>query len=145
MDAIFSEMSVEPFQRVWSLLSLAPERLVPALSLLAAIIIFGELVRIALGTELTESVVAHVVMCVLTFPLPSLLLSVVLVHAASAHPGRGFINLGFAFGLYVVWYLTGQLTRLVRPLSEGADVGFMSVGALITFPVGLISAVTFQT
>lgn len=144
MDTILAQMSTEPFQKVWQLLSLAPDRLGPALSLLAAIIVFGELVRIALGTELTESVVAHVVMCVLTFPLPSLLLAVVLVHAASAHPGRGFINLGFALGLYVVWYLTGQLTRLVRPLSEGADVGFMSVGALITFPVGLVSALVFQ-
>jgi hypothetical protein len=144
MHSMLSQVSSEPFQRVWALLSLAPDRLGPALSLLAAIIVLGELIRVALGTELTGSVLAHVTLCLLTFPLPSVLLAVVLAHAASAHPGRGLINLAFAFGLYVVWYLTGQFTRLVRPISEGADLGFMTVGALITFPTGLVSALVFH-
>jgi ABC-type antimicrobial peptide transport system permease subunit len=144
MDALFSQISSQPFHDLWRLLSLSPDRLGPALSVLAAIVVFGELVRVALGTELTESAVAHVLVCLLTFPIPSILLSVVLVHAASSHPGRGFVNLVFALGLYVVWYLTGQATRLVRPISEGADVGFMTVGALITFPVGLVSALVFR-
>jgi hypothetical protein len=43
--------------------------------------------------------------------------------------------------MYVIWYLAGQLVLLARPDTEGADLGFMTVGALITFPVGIIAAI----
>ena len=56
---------------------------------------------------------------------------------------RMAINLGLVLGLYVLWYLVGQGTRLVRTDSEGADLGFMAVGALITFPAGLLGAILF--
>jgi hypothetical protein len=48
--------------------------------------------------------------------------------------------LAIVAGAYILWYLVGQSTRLVRRDSEGADVGFMSFGALITFPVGIVAA-----
>jgi hypothetical protein len=76
----------------------------------------------------------------LTFAVQSVVLAVVLVWANHHHPGRGWINLGYAFLMYVVWYAAGQLTHLARPDNEGADLGFMTVGALITFPVGILTA-----
>jgi hypothetical protein len=130
-------------EAVWRHLSLPPDRLGPALMLLGAVVVICELVRIALSTEHTRSRVAHVAMCLLTFPLPSILLAVVLVHAASAHPGRGWINLGIALGAYALWFVAGSATRLVRRPSEGADLGFMCVGALITFPVGIVAALVY--
>ena len=141
---VFQGMTTKPFRVIWELMSLPPDRLIPALSLLAAFMILCELVRISLLTELTRSVLAHVAVCLLTFVLQSIVLAVVLVHAAARHPGRGLINLAFAAGLYVLWYVTGEATRLVRPISEGADLGFMSVGALITFPAGILAALVYS-
>jgi len=144
ISSFFSQVSSEPFRKIWELLALPPDRLLPALSLLGAFIVSCELTRIAIGTELTRSVVAHVLVCLLTFALQAIVLAVVLVHAAHRYPGRGFINLGFALGLYGIWYITGQFTKLVRPISEGADLGFMAVGGMITFPAGLVSAIVFH-
>lgn len=127
-------------EAVWRHMSLPPGRLGPALALLAAVIVVCELVRIALCTEHVTSRVAHVAVCLLTFPLQAVFLSVMLVHSAAAHPGRGWINLGIALGAYALWFVTGQVTKLVRRPSEGADLGFMCVGALITFPVGIVAA-----
>jgi hypothetical protein len=135
--------TVEPFRELVELLSLPPDRLGPALALLAAVVVLAEFTRIALGTELTRSVIAHVTICLLTFVAQAVLLAGVLLWAASRHPGRASINLGLVAGLYVVWYLAGQLTTLVRADSEGADVGFMSVGALLTFTAGLLALVIF--
>ena len=143
MDNFLSQMTVEAFQKLWALLALPPERLVPAVCLLAGFIIYCELVRISLAVALTRSVVTHVMVCLLTFGVQAVTLAIVLVHAAAAYPGRGFINLGIAVGLYGLWYLTGQATRLIRPRSEGADLGFMAVGALLTFPAGLVGAIVF--
>ena len=47
------------------------------------------------------------------------------MNSALDHPGRGWVNLGIAAAMYLIWYLTGQATRLVRSDSEGADLGFM--------------------
>jgi hypothetical protein len=127
-------------EAVWRHLSLPPDRLGPALAMLASVMAICELTRIALCTEHTTSRVAHVTICLLTFPFQSIFLAVTLVHAASAHPGRGWINLGIALGAYTLWFVVGQATKLVRRPSEGADLGFMCVGALITFPAGIIAA-----
>jgi hypothetical protein len=134
-------MTVQPFKNLLHLLALPPDRLWASVSLLAAVIIACELIRIALGTVLTRSRVAHVTVCLLTFALQALLLAFVLGYADCHYPGRGWINLGIAVALYVLWYATGDVTRLVRSDSEGADLGFMAVGALITFPVGIVFAV----
>ena len=130
-------------EAAWRHLSLPPDRLGPALVMLASVMVICELSRIALCTEHTTSRVAHVTVCLLTFPLQSILLAVMLVHAASAHPGRGWINLGIALGAYALWFVTGQSTKLVRRPSEGADLGFMCVGALITFPAGVAAALVY--
>jgi len=128
----------------WRHLSLPPDRLGPALMMLGSIVVVCELTRIALCTEHTTSRVAHVTVCVLTFPFQSILLAVMLVHAASSYPGRGWINLGIALAAYVLWFVIGMATKLVRKPSEGADLGFMCVGALITFPVGIIAAIVWR-
>ncbi len=128
------------FQHLGNWLALPPGNSFPGLFLLAAFVVACELTRILLGTELTRSRLAHVTICLLTLGVQSVALAAVLVHAARSHPGRGWVNLGYAAGLYAIWYLTGELTRLVRRDSEGADLGFMSVGAVITFPAGLIAA-----
>ena len=99
---------------VWRHMSLPPDRLGPALALLAAVMVICELTRIALRTEHTTSRVAHVAVCVLTFPIQAIFLAVVLVHAAGSHPGRGWINLGIALGAYALWFAAGQATKLVR-------------------------------
>jgi len=51
------------------------------------------------------------------------------------------LNLGVALLIYGIWFVTGQLTSLARADNEGADLGFMTVGALITFPVGIVAAI----
>jgi len=127
-------------EALWRHLSLPPDGLGRALLLLASVMVICELTRIALCTEHTTSRIAHVTMCLLTFPAQSIFLAVVLVHAAAAHPGRGWINLGIALGAYAVWFVAGQATKLVRRPSEGADLGFMCVGGLITFPIGIVAA-----
>lgn len=129
-----------PFKDLIQLMSLPPERTWEWLMFLSAFMILCELTRLALATVFTRSVLAHVIRCLLTFALQATVLAVVLVWADHRYPGRGWINLGYALVLYFIWYLAGQLVLLARPDTEGADLGFMTVGALITFPVGIIAA-----
>jgi hypothetical protein len=129
-----------PFRDLLELLSLPPGRTGEWLMFLLAFMILCELTRLTLATVFTRSVLAHVIRCLLTFPLQAIVLAAVLVWADHHHPGRGWINLGYALLLYFTWYLAGQLVLLVRSDTEGADLGFMTVGALITFPVGIIAA-----
>jgi hypothetical protein len=133
-------MTIQPFKNLLHLLALPPDQLGAAFRALAAVMVTCELVRIALGTVLTRSRIAHLVVCLLTFAAQSLLLTFVVVYADRCYPGRGWINLGLVAALYAIWYATGELTRVVRSDSEGADLGFMTVGALITFPVGIVFA-----
>jgi hypothetical protein len=133
-------MTTKPFRDIAHMLTMPRDQLWASFSLLAAIVIVCELVRISLGTTFTRSRVAHVAVCTLTFAFQALLLAIVLIIADRAYHGRGWINLGIALALYVIWYITGQVTKLVRTDSEGADLGFMAVGALITFPTGVIAA-----
>jgi hypothetical protein len=130
-----------PFRDFLELMSLPPERIKEWLSFLIAFMILCELTRLALATVFTRSVLAHVIRCLLTFAVQAVVLAAILVWADYRHPGRGWINLGVAALMYVIWYLAGQLVLLARPDTEGADLGFMTVGALITFPVGIIAAI----
>ncbi len=129
-----------PFKDLIELMSLPPARTGEWLMLLSAFMILCELTRLTLATVFTRSVLAHVIRCLLTFAIQAIVLAAVLVWADYRHPGRGWINLGYALVLYFIWYLAGQLVLLARPDTEGADLGFMTVGALITFPVGVIAA-----
>jgi hypothetical protein len=133
-------MDARPMEAAWRHLGLPPGQLGPALIMLGAVIVVCELTRIALCTEHTQSRIAHMTIALLTFPVQSILLAIALVHAATAHPGRGWINLAIALGLYALWYITGETTRFVRRVSDGADLGLLCVGALITFPVGIAAA-----
>lgn len=129
-----------PFKDFVELMSLPPERIREWLMFLTAFMILCELTRLTLATVFTRSVLAHVTRCLLTFPVQAIVLAGILVWANYRHPGRGWINLGYALLLYFIWYLTGQLVLLARPDTEGADLGFMTVGAVITFSVGIIAA-----
>jgi hypothetical protein len=121
-------------------LSFPPGNVWPGFLLLAGAIFVGELVRIALLTEHTRSVIAHVAVCLLTVAAQAVGLSIVLVHAASAHPGRGVLNLLLVAALFAVWYVAGTLTRLVRRDGEGADLGFMSLAGVVVLLTGVVSA-----
>jgi len=136
-----SGISKGPFVDLLDLLSLPPRRLVEAVGLLAAFVVGCELVRVALGTTFTRSRLAHVIRCLLTFAVQALTLAAVLVYAAIRRPERALANLGVALLIYGIWFVTGQLTSLARADNEGADLGFMTVGALITFPVGIVAAI----
>lgn len=107
--------------------------------LMAFVILLNDLVRTWLMTEGTRSVGVHLAVCVLTLA-PAIVLASLLVWAGYHHPDRVWLNLALAAGLYVPWWLGGAITRLVRPDSEGADLGWISMGALITFPVGVGAA-----
>ena len=130
-----------PFKDFLDLMSLPPARAKEWLTFLIAFMILCELTRLALATLFTRSVLAHVTRCLLTFAVQAVVLAAILVWADYRLPGRGWINLGVALLMYVIWYLAGQLVLLARPDTEGADLGFMTVGALITFPVGIIAAI----
>jgi len=129
-----------PFKDLINLLSLPAERTREWLTLLAAFMILCELTRLTIATVFTRSVLAHVSRCLLTFAVQAVTLALILVWADYRHPERAWTNLGYALLLYFIWYLAGQLVLLARPDTEGADLGFMTVGALITFPVGVIAA-----
>jgi hypothetical protein len=130
-----------PFRDFLTLFALPAERIWEALAYLGAFTILCELTRLALGTTFTRSKLAQVIRSLLTFPVQAILLAAVLVWAAHQHPERAWINVAYALALYAVWYAAGQLVLLARPDTEGADLGFMTVGALITFPVGIIAAI----
>jgi len=129
-----------PFKDFVALMALPAERLRVWLMFLAAFMILCELTRLALGTALAHSRLAHVVRCLLTFPVQAIALAAILLWAAHVHPERAWINVGYAMLFYAIWYIAGQIVLLARPDSEGADLGFMTVGALITFPVGILAA-----
>jgi hypothetical protein len=124
------------------LLSLAPGAAAHAVVLFSFLFLTAYLLRTACMTEGTRSTPVHMLVCVLTL-LPALLLAGMLVLGALRFPQRVWINLGLAAILYVPWYLGGRITRLARPDTEGADLGWLAMGALITFPVGLTAAVVF--
>jgi len=129
-----------PLKDLIQLLSLPPERSGEWLLLLSTFMVLCELTRLTLATVFTRSVLAHVMRCLLTFALQAIVLAAILVWANHRYPERAWINLGYALLFYFIWYLAGQLALLARPDTEGADLGFMTVGALITFPVGIIAA-----
>src|SRR5687768_11580662 len=124
------------------ILALGPDTMIAGCALLVFVFLLNDLVRTWLMTEATRSVVAHLAVCVLTLA-PAFVLAGVLLWAASRHPDRAWINLALAAALYVPWWAGGALTRLVREDSEGADLGWIAMGALITFPVGVGAAVVF--
>ncbi len=106
---------------------------------LAALMLLNDLIRTILMVAGTRSVMTHLMVLVMTL-FPALFSAVVLIVAGIRYPGRGWINLGLIAVLFVAWYIGGALTHLARRDTEGADVGFMTVGALITMPCGLVVA-----
>lgn len=135
-------MTRGPFKNLLELLGLAPERLIAALVFLGALMVLNDLLRTSLMVEMTRSVVNHMIIDVLTL-WPGFLLGFVLLLAGARHPERAWINLGLAFVLYLGWYLGGTLTRLSRRDTEGADLGWMSHGAIITLACGLVARLVF--
>ena len=129
------------WENLSALLALPPGAVLTAMIVLAATMMTLEYTRISLALAAPHSRVAHVSVCMLTFPLQTILCSFVLIHAARAFPDRAWINLGLIGILHVVWWIAGQSTLIVRRDSQGADVGFMAVGALITLLVGVGAAV----
>ena len=131
------------FADLLSLLRLPPDRLGASLLLLAAFIVVCEYLRISLMVVFTRSVLVHVLVSLLTVVIQPVVLAVVLVLSTIDHPERVWTNMGLVACLYGLWYVAGQSTLLARPDSQGADAGFMTVGALITFVPGLTMALVY--
>ncbi|HEX2568199.1 MAG TPA: hypothetical protein VH877_01490 [Polyangia bacterium] len=130
----------EPWRYLGDVVSLDPRYLRESFVLLGAFIFLNDLLRTALMAERPRSVAQHLAVCVLTL-WPGILLGAVLLWAGYRHPEHAFSHLLFAALLYGFWILGGALTRLVRSDSEGADLGWISHGALITFPLGLLAVI----
>jgi len=128
------------WRNLLDLLSLAPGATGHAMVLCSFLFFCTYLLRTAAMSEGTRSRLVHMLVCVLTL-LPAVLLAAMLVLGAARFPERAWLNLAVAALLYVPWYAGGRITRLARPDTEGADVGWLAMGALITFPVGLAAAV----
>ncbi len=124
---------------VIELMTLPSEHLVTATVFLAAIIATCEYVRIVLSVTAPKSVAVHLLVSLLTVVIQPLFLAAVLVLSIAATPERAWLCMAIVAGLYGVWYLAGQSSLLVRADSQGADVGFMTVGAVMTFIPGLIT------
>ncbi len=124
------------------LLSLAPDRVWHAMAMLSFLFMVNYLVRTAYMSEATRSVTVHVFVFVLTF-VPAIVLAAILLWAGYSHPDRVWVNLGLAALLFIPWGLGGAITRLGRPDTEGADIGAMAAGALLTFSSGLLAALIF--
>ena len=127
------------FSTLFQLMRLPPEHLVASILLLAGVVVACELLRVSLAPVLTRSVIAHVLVNLLTAVVLPVFLAVVLVLSILAHPERALINMLIVGGLYALWYLAGQATLLVRSDTQGADPGFMFVGSVITFVPGVIA------
>ncbi|MCG8405943.1 MAG: hypothetical protein MI923_12175 [Phycisphaerales bacterium] len=125
---------------LFDLISLAPSRLGYSITLLAFLFMVNYLLRTAYMNTGTCSRLVHMLVCTLTL-LPAICLAFILFLAAYRHPDRAWINLAIAAALYLPWALGGAITRFARAETEGADVGWLTMGALITFPAGLIAAV----
>jgi uncharacterized membrane protein len=136
---VLARVNDRPFSEFLELMSLAPDTLAHAMAMLSFLFVVNYLLRTAYMSQRTRSVLTHMVVCTLTL-LPAIALAVILCWAAYRHPDRAWINLGVAALLYVPWYLGGAMTRLARPDTEGGDIGWLTMGALITFPVGIAAA-----
>ncbi len=124
-------------------LSLAPAVAPHSFALLAFMCVVSYLLRTVALIEAPLSRVVHATACVLTL-LPAFVLAAVLWFAASRHPDRAWINLGLAAGVYVFWWAGGAITRAARVDTEGGDIGWLTMGACVTFPVGLIAALVYR-
>jgi hypothetical protein len=127
------------FGTLFELMRLPPEHLVASILFLGGVVIACELLRMSLAPVLTRSVIAHVLVNLLTAVVLPVFLAVVLVLSILAHPERALIDMLIVAGLYAVWYVAGQATLLVRADTQGADLGFMFVGSAITFVPGVIA------
>ncbi|WP_428264331.1 hypothetical protein [Haliangium sp.] len=121
------------------LFTLPPDRLLESVLLVAGIVVACEYLRISLSPVFTRSVVAHLLVNLLTVVIQPVLLAVVLVLSVLAAPERAGLNFLIVAGMYGVWYLAGQSTLLARPDTQGADVGFMTIGGVLTFLPGAIA------
>jgi hypothetical protein len=117
LNQFLDGVTTRPFANLFHLLTLPPDRLWASFSLLTAIVVVCELVRISLGTALTQSRLAHFVICTLTFAFQSILLAVVLVIADRAYPGRGWLNLLVPHGTSDAARSSGKRRR--RPRLHG--------------------------
>ena len=131
---------MEPFPLFLELMKLGSGDWHHAVALLGFFCACCYLLRIALMVEVPFAGWAHAWICTLTL-LPAIVLGAVLVWAAYWHPERAWLNLGFAALVYVAWAAGGAITRLVRPDTEGADIGWLAMGAIITFSAGVVAAV----
>ncbi|MCG8420127.1 MAG: hypothetical protein MJE77_19530 [Proteobacteria bacterium] len=131
-------------ETLFDLIRLPPERIAAALVFLAGFMVACEYLRITLSVVAPRSVPVHVLCALLTVVIQPVVLAASLVLGIADHPQRALINMLYIALLYMVWYLAGQSTLLVRPDTQGADLGFMAVGALfITFPPGLVAALVY--
>jgi hypothetical protein len=131
MDSVLSALP--------EMLALGPGQVWHGAVLLGAFCAVCYLLRTALMVQAPASVAVHMVVCTLTL-LPAIVLAGVLVWADVRHPDRAWLNLGVAAALSLPWWLGGAITRLARPDTEGGDIGWLAMGALITFPVGAVAA-----
>jgi hypothetical protein len=141
-DLALKSPATTPLHQILDLLALAPDTVWHSVALLSFFCVVSYLTRTALMIEAPRSIIVHMTVCTLTL-LPAIVLAAVLVWAAHQYPERAWLNLGFAGIVYVAWYLGGALTRLARPDTEGGDIGWLFMGALITFPAGAIAALIF--
>jgi hypothetical protein len=131
---------LEPGALFLEVMKLGPAYCWHAVALLSFFCASCYLLRTALMVELPFAGWVHAWICTLTL-LPAIVLAVVLVWAAYCYPDRAWRNLGYIAIVYVAWAAGGGVTRMVRPDTEGADVGWLTMGALVTFTTGAIAAI----
>lgn len=129
-------------ERWIGLLTFAPEHPWAAMALLAGLFSVNEPLRTALSTAAPRSPIVHALVCLLTL-LPSFVMGAGLLVAGHRQPDRALSNVALAALLHVPWLVGGELTRLVRRDAEGADVGWICVGALTTLSCGVLAMVLF--
>lgn len=131
-----------PAPDLLNLLALDPDVVWHAFAMLGFLCMVSYLLRTVLLIEGPISRVAHATACILTLG-PAFMMAAVLWYAAASHPERAWLNLAFAAGLFVVWWAGGAVTRLSRQDTEGGDIGWLTMGALVTFPVGVLAALIY--
>lgn len=134
--------TAEPSGVLFDLFTLKPGNLIEAFVVIAILFVMNELIKAYLMIEHTRSAVVHVGINIMTL-FPAIFLAVLLLYAGRIHPERVWINLLFAVLTFIPWYMGGLSTYMARRDTEGADIGFMTVGLFIVIFIGVAAAVVF--
>lgn len=142
IQKLFEGLTLGPFVHLMEIFTLGAGNLLIAFGIITVLFFINELLKAYLMIEHTHCIITHVGINIMTI-LPAIILMAILIYAGFKHPERTGINFTFVVLSFIPWYLAGKFTRLARRDTEGADIGFMTVGLLLVVFAGIITTLVF--